>query len=117
MNITAQTTDEQIFANLVAAKKTLAEFAAEQIGSDIVQGERLVALAQNVRTAEDLAGVQLQYRSVLANKPENAMAYLLSVVTRRDDTWSGRQNDSRRSAMDAICAWANDAAFDLRNQA
>lgn len=114
--ITANTTDDQILAAVHSAKKALVDFATECLGEDVMRGERLVALAQNVRTAEDLAHFQIQYRDICKAKPENRIFFLVNVVTRRDDTWSGRQNDSRRSSMDAICAWASDAASEIRHE-
>lgn len=113
-NVTAATTDEQIVAPIADAKTALAEYATEQVTGEFQVGERLVGLAQAVRNAEELASAQLHYRDILVNKPENAPFYLIDLLSRTDDSWSGRGNDSRRSASDVIRRWASDEGMNLR---
>lgn len=114
--ITATTTDEAILAQVHHAKQALADAVAAELGKDTVCGERLVGVAQSVASSEALATAQIQYRNVLANKPENALAFLVDLLARgADDSWSGRRNDSRRSSFDAVCAWARDAAREVRS--
>jgi len=115
--ITAQTTDEQILAPVVKAKNDLLEMATEFAGSEFQGGERLVGAAQNVRSAEAVCQVAFEYRNVLRNTsdPQKATEYLVSVLCRgSDDTWSGRGNDSRRSANDAVRAFVTEMFDNLR---
>lgn len=125
MNITADTTVEQITSAVVAARRILADEAADIAAESdsspeefYLKGDRLVSLAQNVASAEALMQAQLQYRGVCIHKPENRLAVLFSIVSRgADDTWSGRKNDSARSSFDAVRAWAADQAGVLRFEA
>lgn len=122
MNITAETTVASITAPVLHARLEMAnksmEFATESNGNPeefYLRGEALVSLAQNVASAEALMAVQLQYREVCINKPENRLQYLFSVVSRgADDSWSGRKNDSARSCFDAVRSWASKQADNLR---
>lgn len=105
MKITAQTTDEQIIATITDAKQALLDFVTEQVDSEYLQGERMVALAQNVVSAEAVATVALRYMDFLRNDGTDMqkMTYLMGVLTRgADDTWSGRTGDSKRLAHDAV---------------
>ena len=115
LTITAETTDEQIIAPLMDAKKRLAEFATAQVGSEYFEGERLVGAAQTVFTREALVSAQMQYRDLLKTDASKVslVTYLLDISVRTDDTWSGRTNDARRSCSDAVRGWARDAARDL----
>lgn len=111
MTITATTTDESILANVQHAKDRLAILAATAVEDEHFVGEQLVRAAQQVRNAEELARVQLQYRNVLRNKPKNALPFLLDVLARgADDTWSGRDNESKRSAFDAVTSWVRNVS-------
>ena len=107
MKITATTTDEQILANVNYTKQALAAAVARTFETEYVTGESLVQAAQAVRNTETLAGAQMQYRDVLANRPEAALRFLFELVARgADDKWSGRGNDSNRSAHDTVVDWA-----------
>lgn len=122
MNITATTTEASIIAPVIAARKTLAEDAAEFAAECdanpeefYLRGDRLVNGAQNVASAEALMRVQLQYLVVCKNSPQNRLPFLFSVLARgADDSWSGRRNDSNRSSFDAVRGWASSQADDLR---
>ena len=112
--ITAETTDEQILSGIVSAKQELLEFVTAEIDSEYLKGDRMVGLAQNVYSQEAVATVAMTYRNMLQNGADvqKRTQYLLSVLTRgADDTWSGRQNDSKRSAFDAVRSFV-DAQFD-----
>jgi len=123
-NITAQTTEADIIAPVIAARQAMAEKAAEVAKASnenptefFLEGEALRGLAQNVVSAEALMSAQLRYLSVCKNKPENRLKVLFSIVGRgADDSWSGRGNDSKRSAFDAVRDWATDQAFDLQHE-
>lgn len=112
MNITATTTDEQIMSAVAYHKQTLLDFMTEQVGqTGMMNGERMVTLAQNVASSEAVAQVSFQYRDLQAREPgdQTRIEFLFRVLARgSDDGWSGRQNDSRRSSHDAILAWARD---------
>lgn len=104
--ITANTTKEEIFAPLEAAKEALAIEASKALESEYVAGEYLVQRAQQVRNAEALVRAQMSYVRVLNQNDESAKDFLFDLVTEMDDTWSGRGNDSIRESYDEVRKWA-----------
>lgn len=117
IKITAETTDEQILATIKSAQATLLEDVTEAMGSEYQMGDRLVQMAQNVMSAEAVASVALQYRDVLKGdySDEARLKFLLSHLTQGpDDTWSGRKNDSKRSANDAVRAFVSEQFDNIR---
>lgn len=104
--INENTTKEEIYAPVVAAKEALAIEASKALENDYVAGEYLVERAQAVRNAEALASAQMQYVRVLNKKYESPQEFLFSLVTEMDDKWSGRGNDSIRETYDAVREWA-----------
>ena len=123
-NITAETTEASIIASVINARRVLAEKAAEYAAEStdnpeefFLRGDSIVGYAQNVATAEALMAAQLRYLKVCQRKPENRLKVLFDLVSRgADDSWSGRRNDSKRAAFDAVRDWARDQAFDLRHE-
>lgn len=116
--ITAETTNDQILEQIKVAQANLMEKALEASSSEFQMGKDLVHAAQAVRNAEALASAQIQYKSVLANKPENAVALLASLLGRgADDTWSGRDNDSARAAFDVVRQWTSNELDNIRYSA
>ena len=107
MKITADTTTDQILAPIKAAKERLLVVATEAAGSGNPWGEDLVTVAQHVRNTEAIAPVQRQYRNMLRNSATDVqrLVFLTEVLTSRNDTSSGRGNDSVRSTTDAISHW------------
>ncbi len=115
LRIQATTTDEQILSGVVHAKQALLEFVTEEISSEYLKGDKMVALAQNVMSQEAVAVVAMRYREMVQNEasPLKRMTYLMSVMTRgADDTWSGRTGDSKRLAHDAVSSFV-DAQVDI----
>lgn len=114
MKITAETTNEQILAPIQAAKDALVQAATEAQSSEYLRGKDLVSAAQRVRNAEELATAQMLYRDHLKGAPEKAPFILFNLVSRVDDRWSGRGNDSTRAAHDVVVEWATNAMDDIR---
>lgn len=109
MLITRETTDTEIMAPVEAAKQSLLEAASSATYSEEMRGTRLVGLAQNVASAEAVAHVAFQYRSVVTKQPGDKarMGFLMDLLGRgADDAGTGRKNDSARSSNDAVRAWA-----------
>lgn len=108
---TAQMTDEQINARVVAAREEMLTVAQEAIESEFHQGEKLVRAAQAVASAEAIASAEYTFVRVLANGADRTkqVEYLMTVLSRgADDEWSGRGNDSKRASFDAVRRWASD---------
>lgn len=110
MNITATTTEADIFKAVAYHREQLIIQAAD------ANVDRLVGLAQNVVSTQALANVQVQYLRLQQalfvdgideeNANRRRLGFLMQVLTNSpDDEWSGRGNDSRRSANDAIRSW------------
>ena len=110
MRIKASTTDEEILAPIVEAKKRLVDIATQCAESPVMTGEGLVGLAQNVASREAVAQAQTQYRDVLAGGADATarLVWLARLGLRNDDGWSGRKNDMRRSCADAVKSWIAD---------
>lgn len=113
--ITAETTDGQILAPITAAKEAMVDKATEIVSDARMRGDELVNAAQMVRNAEALARVQMQYRNVCAHTdaPHVRLNFLLGAAAKRDDTWSGRGNDSTRAAQDAVTEWATAESYNV----
>lgn len=128
MNITAETLESEIMKASRRARATLAEKAVEYAtesatpegndqfsGNFYLRGEELRGLAQNVYTAETLMQAQLRYLRVCRTAPNDRLEELFDIaVGGAADTFSGRSNDSRRSAFDAVRSWATDQASRVR---
>lgn len=114
MRIDANTTDEKILANVVSTKAALVKIATEAVESEYLLGEKMVQAAQAVRNAEALACAQTTYRNICQKNPARRASFLFDSVIRTDDTWSGRGNDSTRSAQDAVRQWVENQMSDLR---
>jgi hypothetical protein len=117
-NITATTTQQSILAQVETAKTDLWLFVRNiTTGSEqsLMRGEELVKKAQRVRDAEALAHVQLAYLQTCRLAPEERINFLIRTLSREpEDTWSGRGNDSVRSANDAVRTWAASQVDDVR---
>lgn len=116
--ITAETTDEQIMAPVLAARKSLQDVLNEQKDSEYLLGERMVRAAQAVRDAEAVSAAAFSFRNVVAKKGDDNLILTQSLmgllVRGADDTWSGRGNDSNRSAHDAVRRFAEDQFDHIR---
>lgn len=106
LKINKETTKEEIFAPLEAAKEELAIEASKALESEYVAGEYLVTRAQQVRNAEALVRAQTSYLRALNRNDESAKDVLFDLVTEMDDTYSGRGNDSIRASYDGVRRWA-----------
>lgn len=116
-NITKATTEDSLWEKAKAARVSLAELVAESQTSEYLLGDRLVQYAQNVKTSEAVANAQHTYLKMVQRDATEVelLRYLLSLVGRGpDDTWSGRGNDSNRSAFDGVRSWASDQSDHLR---
>lgn len=110
--ITAETTDEQILAPIKRAKQALLDFVTEEIDGEYLKGDQMVQKAQAVQVAEAVAHVSMRYAQVVRDENvtnEKKMTFLIRLLTENpDDQWSGRKNDSKRAANDAVREWARD---------
>lgn len=109
--ITKDSTIDQIMAPVFRARNELVQLAHQSMEAQMFLGPELVADAQKVRNLEALASVQIDYVRVMQTEPgDNARnRFLMSVMTRgADDRWSGRENDSKRSAFDAVAKWVSE---------
>ena len=115
--ITAETTDEQIMAPVKQAQAALLEVVTEAATSEYQRGEALVKSAQVVYNAEIVASAAFGYRDVVRNTsdPMKAMEYLMRLAVRgADDNWSGRGNDSKRSAHDEVLRFVDQMSENIR---
>jgi hypothetical protein len=116
--ITTETTDEQILAPIKTAKQALLDFVTAEVDGEYLKGDQMVALAQNVMTAEAVANVAMRYAQVVRAEATTLrkMEFLVGLLTRgADDTWSGRKNDSARSAHDAVRSFVEDQVDALKH--
>jgi hypothetical protein len=111
--IKADTTDEQILNQIVVARQTMVKVATSLEPTDLRSlGKAMVDASQAVYNAETLASAQIHYRDILASDPASAPKYLMRIMTQgANDRWSGRGNDSERSAYDAVLAWINNQMY------
>lgn len=114
-NITAATVESSIMAPVDQAKRNLQIAATAAVDTANLVGEGLLAAAQEVMDAEALASAQITYLRVCQNNPARRMDYLFDLVAGgADDSWSGRKNDSRRSAHEGVRRWVQDQVLNLR---
>jgi hypothetical protein len=99
MNITAETTDEQINAEVIAARENLAAVA---MGSDT---GTLTKAVNRIAEQEGRAAARFMMRSALERKasPDQIRAMFMRALTQSvDDTWSGRTNEAKRSQFEGL---------------
>lgn len=105
MNITADTADttnEEILAQVTWAKGELLQKATDAMNSNLVAGDALLAAAKNVGTFEALASVQIQYRNLLSQ--EDSDIYELGFLI----------DQIRYNGCEAVVAWAHAEAGRIR---
>lgn len=111
MIITTTTTEAEIMRPVEIAKqqvKSIADLAS--LNHEVLNAEAMVDAAQNAFNAETLAMAQISFQRTLRNPDiniEGILKTLFQMATKTDDGWSGRKNDSRRSAQDAVRDWAD----------
>ena len=101
MNITKDTTDADLFYPITRTRKALAEMAA----SDMRDSEYLSNAVNSVARAEGVAEVNYLLRNALAagaTVEEIERTLLQCALRSADDTYSGRNNDARRSKRDGL---------------
>ncbi|GAA4680638.1 hypothetical protein [Nocardioides nanhaiensis] len=117
MNLTHDTTDATILANVETARARVIGLCNERASAtDIAEAALLVA------NAEGMASARIAYRNTLRNAADHlrhdpthpevveaARTYLRDLIlSGADDTWSGRGNDARRARHDGFLAGARE---------
>lgn len=107
MNITATTTDAELWAPITAAKQRL----VDSVGGNDDSSESLSGRVNEVARAEGEAEVNYLLRNALAHGAtveEIERALLQCALRSADDTFSGRTNDSRRAKRDGLVSRVRD---------
>lgn len=113
MNITKDTSDEELFAPVAAAKKRL----AEALTDDKHHAEDFATMANSIAHAEGRVQVRHEVRQALRMDatPVQINAELINILMRgADDTYSGRGNDNRRAHFDGVREEIRGVTYQLR---
>ena len=122
MYITSETPDARICENVAWTRRNLSDFAsqcnresAEDPTEFSLWGGRLVGMAQEVHNAEALCQLQMCYRDICRDAPQDRIYFLTDILVQGpEDTWSSSKNDSAQEAFDGIRRWVEEQIDNVR---
>lgn len=117
MNLTKDTTEEQILEPVKAARQYLASL----LEKEAPDSEHLLNAVHAIWAAEALARARYEIVGCLQSfagdsiQRDTALRNLFIAILSRgaDDSWSGRKNDARRVAFDAVRKEIGDLRWSL----
>lgn len=124
MNITKNTTEAELLVPVERARQRLSDLATKPLEGYPTPVETLTDAMHDVWRTEAVARFQWQVVSLLQQYGDVALErdraltklFVRTLSSPTGDTYSGRKNDARRCADDAVRAWISDVQFSLVSQ-